>query len=131
MKMAMERMMQGSRLIISISTPWGGHKAAESGIRHLKKPVPSWLDVRPGSDFLLRLYATPLPMGTTHDLIYGSIDGGPFWIKEMNDGVVTVESETDLRVEKSTTSIKHLFHEHVAILNQSETLDLVLSKLNK
>lgn len=107
---------------VSISTPWGGHKAAESGIRHLKKPVPSWIDVAPGSDFLKRLYATPLPKGTRHDLIYGSIEDGPFWMKERNDGVVTVESETDLRIKKSTSSIKHLFHEHVAMLNQPETL---------
>lgn len=116
---------------VSVSTPWGGHKAAESGIRHLKKPVPSWLDVRPGSDFLLKLYATPLPKGTTHDLIYGSIEGGPFWMKEKNDGVVTVESETDLRIKKSTTSFKHLFHEHVEILNQPETVTRVEALLGK
>lgn len=46
---------------VSISTPWGGHEAAESGVRYLKKPVPSWLDMLPGSDFLLKMYATPLP----------------------------------------------------------------------
>jgi pimeloyl-ACP methyl ester carboxylesterase len=107
---------------VSISTPWGGHKAAESGIRYLKKPVPSWLDVKPNSDFLLRIYETPLPKGTTHDLIYGSIEGGPFWMTEENDGVVTVESETDLRVKKSTTSFRHLTREHVEILNRPETL---------
>lgn len=114
---------------VSISTPWGGHKAAASGIRHLKKPVPSWLDVVPGSDFLLSLYATPLPKGTTHDLIYGSIDGGPFWMKEKNDGVVTVESETDLRIKKSTSSFRHLFHEHVDILNSPETVTAVANAL--
>jgi pimeloyl-ACP methyl ester carboxylesterase len=107
---------------VSISTPWGGHKAAEAGIRHLKKPVPSWLDVRPGSDFLLKIYATPLPEGTTHHLIYGSIEGGPFWMKEANDGVVTVKSETDLRIKRSTSSIKHLIHEHTEILNQPATV---------
>jgi pimeloyl-ACP methyl ester carboxylesterase len=107
---------------VSISTPWGGHKAAESGIRYLKKPVPSWLDVAPGSDFLTKLHATPLPKGTTHDLIYGSIDDGPFWMKEKNDGVVTVESQTDLRVMPATTSFQHLTREHVEILNQPETL---------
>ena len=114
---------------VSVSTPWGGHLAAESGIRHLKKPVPSWLDVRPGSDFLLRLYATPLPQGTTHDLIYGSIKDGPFWLKGENDGVVTVASETDLRIKRSTKSFKHLFHEHVEILNHQDTVDRVLALL--
>ncbi len=115
--------------LISISTPWGGHKAAESGIRHLKKPVPSWLDVAPNSPFLTKLYATPLPHGTTHHLIYGSIEKGPFWLKEPNDGVVTIASETDLRVQRATTSVRHLFHEHVEILNQPQTLELVHSYL--
>jgi len=116
---------------VSISTPWGGHKAAEMGIRHLKKPVPSWLDVKPGSDFLVKLYATPLPRGTSHDLIYGSIEGGPFWMKDKNDGVVTVESETDLRVKSATKSFRHLTHEHVQILQQKETLDWVEELLGK
>lgn len=116
---------------VSVSTPWGGHSAAESGIRHLKKPVPSWLDVRPGSNFLLKIYSTPLPKGTTHDLIYGSIKDGPFYLKEENDGVVTVVSETDPRIKKSTSSFKHLFYDHVEILNQPETLTRVQALLEK
>lgn len=116
---------------VSISTPWGGHKAAESGIRHLKKPVPSWLDVAPNSDYLLKLYATPLPEGTTHDLLYGSIEGGPFWMKEKNDGVVTVESETDLRIKRSTTSFQHLIYEHVEILKQPAVVERVEQLLAK
>lgn len=116
---------------VSISTPWGGHQAAESGIRHLKKPVPSWLDVRPGSDFLLNIYATPLPKGTVHHLIYGSIEKGPFYLKGENDGVVTVVSETDLRIKESTTSFRHLLHEHTEILQKQETLEWVLELLKK
>lgn len=110
---------------VSISTPWGGHKAAESGIRHLKNPVPSWLDVAPNSDFLLKLYSTPLPEGTTHDMIYGSIEDGPFWLKEKNDGVVTVQSETDPRIKRTTKSAVHLFHEHLEILRQPIVLGRV------
>jgi pimeloyl-ACP methyl ester carboxylesterase len=113
------------RRLVTISTPWGGHQAAESGIRHLKKPVPSWLDVAPDSPFLTALYATPLPAGTTHHLIYGSIPKGPFWLKEENDGVVTVASETDLRIKRSTSSFRHLIHEHVEILREPDTLRII------
>lgn len=116
---------------VSISTPWGGHQAAESGIRHLKKPVPSWLDVRPGSDYLLHIYATPLPKGTVHHLVYGSIKGGPFYLRGENDGVVTVVSETDLRIKESTGSFRHLLHEHTEILREQETLDWVMTLLKK
>ena len=110
---------------VSVSTPWGGHKAAESGIRYLRKPVPSWIDVAPGSEFLLGLYDTPLPKGTTHHLIYGSIEGEKFWMNEPNDGIVTVASETDPRVVRNAASIRHLFREHVEILDRPETLKLI------
>ncbi|MEO8616789.1 MAG: alpha/beta fold hydrolase [Luteolibacter sp.] len=116
---------------VSISTPWGGHKGAESGVRHLKKPVPSWIDVNPGSDFLLKLYATPLPRGTRHDMIYGSIEDGPFWIKEENDGVVTVGSEMDSRIVRSSASTKFYTREHVEILNQPETVAYVNGLLSR
>jgi hypothetical protein len=88
--------------------------------------------VTPGSDFLLSLYATPLPQGTTHHLIYGSIDKKSLLLGDgPHDGVVTVESETDLRVKRSTSSFTHLRREHVEILNQQECLDLVQEQLAK
>jgi pimeloyl-ACP methyl ester carboxylesterase len=114
---------------VTISTPWGGHKAAESGIRHLKKPVPSWLDVAPDSSFLLAIYAAPLPKGTTYHLIYGSKEGGPLWVKGDNDGVVTVASETDPRIKREASSVTHFPYGHVEILNQSDTLAKVLDTL--
>ena len=114
---------------VTISTPWGGHQAAASGIRHLKKPVPSWLDVAPGSDFLLAMYAAPLPKGTTYYLIYGSKEGGPMWLKGENDGVVTVASETDPRIKRESSAITHYHYGHVEILNQSDTLAKVLDSL--
>ena len=106
----------------SIATPWGGHAAASSGIRRLKKPVPSWLDVAPESAFLTELYETPLPKGTKYLLIYGSQKGGPFWIKGENDGVVTVASETDSRVKKDAASVIHLSYGHVEILQRDQTV---------
>jgi pimeloyl-ACP methyl ester carboxylesterase len=107
---------------VSISTPWGGHSAATAGIRRLRKPVPSWLDVAPESEFLTRTYATPLPPGTSHLLIYGSKKGGPFWLKGANDGVVTVESETDPRIKKTAAKVIYLPYGHVDILGQEKTL---------
>jgi pimeloyl-ACP methyl ester carboxylesterase len=117
--------------LVTISTPWGGHKAAESGIRHLKHPVPSWLDVAPASQYLTTLYATPLPAGTTHDLIYGSTPGGPFWMKEPNDGTVTVASETDPRAARKARSVTHYPYSHVGILSQEVTLGKVLESLRR
>jgi hypothetical protein len=101
---------------ISISTPWGGHKAAKTGIRMLKHPVPSWLDVCPNSDYLVSLYTIPLPPGTAHHLIYGVTGNGK------DDGVVTVESETDPRIAASAASVTRFPYEHTEILSQNDVL---------
>jgi hypothetical protein len=107
---------------VSISTPWGGHDAASAGIRRLKKPVPSWLDVAPESQYLVTMYKTTLPPGTRHLLIYGSKKGGPFWLKGENDGVVTVQSESDSRISKKASGVIRLPYGHVEILEQPQTL---------
>ena len=107
---------------VSISTPWSGHDAASAGIRRLKKPVPSWLDVAPESQFLKTMYTTRLPQDTRHLLIYGSKEGGPFWIKGENDGVVTVKSETDPEIKDAAASVVYLPYGHVEILEQPKTL---------
>lgn len=114
---------------VSISTPWGGHAAAEAGIRHLSKPVPSWLDVRPESEFLHQLYANPLPRQTRHDLIYGEKSVKSRWLDGPNDGVVTVASELDSRMRRKAQSVTRFPREHVEILQQQETLDRVLECL--
>jgi hypothetical protein len=116
----------------------GGPIALFDHITHHIRVIPRsfcqqdlFLVQEPNSDFLLSIYNTPLPRGTRHDLVYGSIKGGPFWLKGENDGVVTVESETDLRVKPATSSFKHLLHERVAILNQEETVHWVEGLLAK
>jgi pimeloyl-ACP methyl ester carboxylesterase len=115
---------------VSISTPWGGHSAAAAGIRKLKKPVPSWIDVAPESEFLEGIYAARLPRGTRHLLIYGSKKGGPFWLKGENDGVVTVKSEIDPRIRDAASSVTYLPYGHVEILERDKTLAEVLRFLD-
>ena len=119
------------RHFVTISTPWGGHAAAEAGIRHLSKPIPAWLDVRPESEFLHGLYSTKLPRGTQHDLIYGEKSVSSRWLDGPNDGVVTVASETDPRIRKNARSVTRFPFEHVEILQQQQTLDRVLEFLKR
>lgn len=114
---------------VSISTPWGGHSAAASGVRHLKKPVQSWLDVAPDSDYLKSLYQVPLPPATRHTLIYGHKTRKLPWLKGENDGTVEVASETDPRAAAAAARVIELPYEHIEILSQQRTLDLVLRAL--
>jgi hypothetical protein len=115
---------------VTISTPWGGHKAAELGVRHLRKPVPSWVDVAPNSDFLKALYAQPLPPGTRHDLIYGEIPSSD-GVEGKDDSVVTVESELEPRIRKNAASVTHFPYGHVEILEQPQTQVRLLEFLSQ
>ncbi len=107
---------------VSISTPWGGHPAAESGLRHLKKPVPSWLDVAPESAYLHSLHSVPPPAGTRHWLFYGQKTKRLPWLKGENDGVVQVKSETDPRILRHAAGVKVYPFQHEEILFQPAVL---------
>ena len=114
---------------VSVSTPWGGHSAAEAGLRHLKKPVPSWRDVAADSAFLRGIYAAGWPAGMRHTLIYGHKTKRAPWMKGENDGTVEVASETDPRAVKQAAKVIELPYEHVEILSQTRTRDLILQGL--
>ena len=60
--------MKHAPLLVSISTPWGGHAAAKSGVEHAPVVVNVWNDMAPGSAYLASLYAQPLPASTRHHL---------------------------------------------------------------
>jgi len=106
---------------VTISTPFGGVQSAASGVKHLRYPVPSWIDMDPGSSFLKALRTRPLPPGTHYDLIYGE--------KGENDGVVTVASELEPHNLKRASSVTCFPYGHVEILNEPGTVARVLQCL--
>lgn len=114
---------------VSVSTPWGGHSAAEAGVRHMKKPVPSWIDMNPGSEFLTQIYLLPLPSGTRHTLVYGRKSSRLPWMKGDNDGTVEVASQIDPRATAGAVQVTELPYEHVEILSQPKTLALIRAGL--
>jgi len=47
-------------LFLTLSTPWGGHQAAQIGVEHAPAVIPSWIDMIPNSPFQKSLFQTPL-----------------------------------------------------------------------
>ena len=45
----------GEIMFITLSTPWGGHQAAQIGVDYAPAVIPSWVDMVPGSPFQQRL----------------------------------------------------------------------------
>ncbi len=104
---------------ISISTPWGGHGAAKSGLRHLRYPVPSWIDMAPGSAFLTGIWKNKLPC--PHWLIFG-FDTKPLpWLTLNNDTVVDLESTLYLPAQEQAVRVVGLKKDHESILFSPET----------
>jgi len=101
---------------VSIATPWGGHEAAQMGVKYLDYPVPAWRDMSPGSDYLKNIIETPLPQGTRHDLIFGFKTSGGMGLPNDNDGVVGVESELIVPVQQHAASMLGLPLDHAEIL---------------
>ncbi len=111
-------------LFVSISTPWGGSESA-TGIENAPERlmVFSWLDMRPGSDFLEQLFyepgaplrARPLPPQTHFHMIIGfrrpGRSSGP-----SSDGVVSVRSQARPEAVDAARSILPLDFDHIEIL---------------
>ena len=115
---------QGTNFVtkfITISTPFGGHEAAALGVRHLSKPVPSWIDVAPHSTFLRELERATLPASTRYDLIYGATG--------KSDGVVSVASQLEARNRVKASSITRFEFGHDQILSEPTVVNRVLECL--
>jgi pimeloyl-ACP methyl ester carboxylesterase len=107
---------------ISISTPWGGHELAQSGVKYMRYPVPSWQDMVPGSPYQKEILSKPLPAGTRYDLIFSYKSSGGFGLPNENDGVVSVPSELVPQVQQEAASVFGLHEYHKEILNSPVTL---------
>ena len=114
---------------ITISTPWGGHQAAELAVKHLSFPVPSWRDMAPDSDYLKEILSKPLPKGTRHDMLFSYKSSGGFGLPDENDGVVSVPSQLLPDVQDVAASVLGVYADHMGILSSPITLQRLESSL--
>lgn len=111
-------------LFVSISTPWGGHRAAAQGVAHAPAVVPSWRDMVPESDFNRKLFAQPLPASLPFHLFF-SYNGRSGLMAANNDGAVTLESQLDYRAQREAQQIVGVNAGHVDILRDKDLLQAV------
>jgi len=104
--------------LVTISTPWGGHEAAEMGVKHSPQVVPSWRDMAAGSSFQKKLYAHQLHGKVQHFLIYGNEGKKSLLIPGANDGTVSVASETYAPVFEHATRTLKVHATHTSILSK-------------
>ncbi len=116
------------QLLVTISTPWGGHQGAQNALDYSPIGIiPSWVDLAPESPFQKKLYETQLPSTVNHYLFF-SYKGGRNIISDVsNDGVVTLASQLKANVQNSAKKILGFKEDHSSILTSQE----MISELNE
>jgi pimeloyl-ACP methyl ester carboxylesterase len=111
-------------LFMTISTPWGGHKAAELGVKTAPVVVRVWYDMAPGSDYLRSIFSRPLPAGTVQHLVFTfNRNGNSFG--ESNDHTVTVASELLPQAQREALRSYGFDDTHMSVLQDPEVSSLL------
>jgi pimeloyl-ACP methyl ester carboxylesterase len=120
-------------LFVTISTPWGGHKAAAIGVKTAPAVVRVWVDMAPGSPYQSALfYKDPdaksmprgLPQGTPHHLLF-TFKQGSATFGEADDGTVTVASQLQREAQRDATRLHGFDDTHMGVLESAETAALL------
>lgn len=112
-------------LLVTISTPWGGVRAARGGVERSPVVLPSWIDVAEGSSFLTVLTEKPFPPQLPHYLFFG-FEGG-----NGSDGTIALKSQLEEKMQRAAKQVFGFPDDHTAILRSSavsEKLNLVLAQ---
>lgn len=121
-------------LLVTISTPWEGHTAAQMGVDRAPAVVRSWFDMAPGSPFLTQLFYTDrdgerirrtLPAGVAYHLVLSfrrnSASFGP-----SDDQVITVASQLRPEAQEEAVRLYGFDETHRSVL----TSEAVASQIN-
>jgi pimeloyl-ACP methyl ester carboxylesterase len=115
----------GNRYIdtfITFSSPWDGHEAAAMGVKYAPQVVPSWRDMKHGSDFLQHLYDRRLKGRVKHHLFYSHRASRSPILPAENDGTVSVASQTRPEARADAVEVRGFDEDHISILSSREAL---------
>jgi pimeloyl-ACP methyl ester carboxylesterase len=116
-------------VFISIATPFDGHKAAESGVKHAPAVVRVWYDMAPGSEYLQSIYTGEF--GVPHHLLFTFRQGGGLFGAEANDGTVTVASQLRPAAQQNAARVEGFNETHMGVLESKEVSQRVNGLLEK
>jgi len=114
-------------LLVTISTPWGGHKAAQLGVDTAPVVVRVFYDMAPGSEYQKSLYSTPLPEGVKHHLVF-TFNRKSASFGESDDTVVTVASQLLPQAQRDAAKLYGFDDTHTGVLRDPQ-VSLLLNQL--
>ena len=111
------------RLLVTISTPWGGHQGAQNALDYSPIGIiPSWVDLAPESSFQKKLFEIQLPSTVDHYLFFSYKGGLNIFSDVSNDGVVTLASQLKINVQNSAKKILGFKEDHASILTSQDMI---------
>jgi hypothetical protein len=115
-------------LLLTLSTPWGGHQAAQAGLDYSPiGMVPSWIDLAPESPFQKKLFETHLPPMFQHYLLFSYKGRRGTFSTENDDGAVSLASQLHPKAQHSAKKILGFNEDHTSILTSQE----MMTQLNR
>ncbi len=117
-------------VLITLSTPWNGHRAAAIGARIWPTAVRSWHDLGVGSAYIDALFETNaglpkhLPAGTQHYLL-ASLGRSTNQGVDGSDEVVSVTSQLRDSALRDSYRIYRFKETHIGILNSAAVADSI------
>ncbi len=115
LKNAVEDSQPYIKKLITLSTPWGGVKTAQIGVKNAPVVMPSWYDLSPDSEFISYLYNKSLPDHVQFYLMFG-IRGNFSMMMANNDGTIEIASEIDHRAQRDSVHVFPFDEDHDSIL---------------
>ena len=117
-------------LYVTISTPWAGHKAAESGVKTAPVVVDVWQDMVPGSKYQQSIFARPLPNGMQHHMLF-TYQRRTSSFGESDDQGVTVASQLAVPAQSNAVRLYGFDDTHIGVLSNPDVSRLVNELLDQ
>lgn len=107
------------RSFTSISSPFGGDSAAQSGVDYSPVVMPVWKSLAPGSRFMQRLFAKPMPHAAPHYLLFGYRNTSRVR-SDSSDGTIRLSSLLRPEAQNQATALFGYDEDHESILESAE-----------
>jgi alpha-beta hydrolase superfamily lysophospholipase len=111
-------------LFVSLSTPWGGHGAAEFAVKYSPVVVDVWRDMAPGSAYLEDLFAARLPDATRHYLVF-TFNRKKTSFGDSSDRRVSVASQLSAPAQREAVRVVGFDDTHDGVLRDSAVASLI------
>ncbi|HAA02816.1 MAG TPA: hypothetical protein DCE18_05545, partial [Syntrophobacteraceae bacterium] len=81
------------RLLITLSTPWGGAEMAAKGVSQSPVVIPCWYDMVPGSPYQEAIFSRPFPPALEYHLLFSYRGGFNVMLGGNTDGTVSLRRQ--------------------------------------